>query len=390
MENLRFNELSRLHLVGLVLGAMIALALMVAPSGSQAAEEPFAIVFDEDQVKIGLIEELPVEATTSGGSIEGTVDENGNVTIPPEGFKFPLYGLSEPVSIAAYMTTSEPATGTWNEETGQLVLDAETGIFLKVNVGQVLGALEGLGIDLGSSLGPLALLLNGDLACGFSPMDVTFSTEAEGGARFTKGTLGPGALVAEWSQLGSFAGQAGVGLSGFACPLIKSYAPTLLEGLVGGALPGGLDLGGLDIASLLDNLDALDLGPSSLALTRTLDENPPVVDPPEVLEPKLKLTVNPKQRKVQAGKSAVFTVKVNNSGNGTANGVKVCLKSPGPKVVKAKRCGFLGKVGPGATRTHRFNVKIKKGKVKSAKVSFELQASNAVRARAASRLLIRR
>ena len=47
---------------------------------------------------------------------------------------------------------------------------------------------------------------------------------------------------------------------------------------------------------------------------------------------------------VQAGKSAVFTVKVNNSGNGAANGVKVCLKSPGPKVVEAKRCGFLGKV----------------------------------------------
>ena len=93
---------------------------------------------------------------------------------------------------------------------------------------------------------------------------------------------GQGALVAEWSQLGKFAGQSGVGLSGFACPLIKSYAPTLLEGLLGGALPEGLDLGGLDIASLLDNLDALDLGPSSLVLTRTLDENPPIVDPPEV------------------------------------------------------------------------------------------------------------
>ncbi|MDQ5894774.1 MAG: hypothetical protein QG596_1035 [Actinomycetota bacterium] len=277
------------------------------------------------------------------------MDENGSVTIPPEGFKFPLYGISEPVNIEGYMTTSKPATGTWNEETGQLDLDAETGIFLKVNVGQVLGALDGLGIDLGSSLGLLSGLLSGELACGFSPMDVTFSTEAEGDARFTKGTLGPGALVA-----------------------------------------GGLDLGGLDIASLLDNLDALDLGPSSLALTRTLDENLPNVDPPEVLEPDLKLTVNPKQRKVKAGKSAVFTVKVKNSGNGAAKGVKVCVKSPGPNVVKAKGSGLLGKVAPGATRSHRFNVKIRKGKVKSAKVSFELQASNPVRARASSRLLIRR
>ena len=126
MENLRFNELSRVHLLGLFLAGVFALALMVAPSASQAADEPFAIVFDEDQVKIGLIQELPVEATTSGGSIEGTVDENGNVTIPPEGFKFPLYGISEPVSIAGYMSTSKPATGTWNEETGQLVLDAES------------------------------------------------------------------------------------------------------------------------------------------------------------------------------------------------------------------------------------------------------------------------
>ena len=102
------------------------------------------------------------------------------------------------------------------------------------------------------------------------------------------------------------------------------------------------------------------------------------------------MTVNPKKRKVKAGKKTVFTVKVKNSGDADATGVKVCLKSPGPKVVKTKRCRSLGKVMPGATQTRRFTVKVKKSNVKSAKVSFELQAANSSRVRAGSRLLIRR
>lgn len=395
MENLSQLKSSRTLAVSAILAGLVALAVLFAPS-ARAEDKPFSITFDEHQVKIGVIPDIPVGATSTGGSITGTVDETGKVTIPAKDFVFPIYGLDEPVALSAYMSTTGPATGTWDEQTGALTLDAKAGIFLKINVGQTLDLLGGLGVDLGDQLGPLAGFLNGNLACGFSPMDVTFSTESEGGARFAKGTLGPGAISAEWSQLGKFAGQSGVGFSTLACPLIKSQLPSLLEGVLGGTgteLP--IDLGDLDIASLLTNLDDLDLGPSSIVLSRSLDEStPPVEEPPveepEVKTPRLKLTVTPRKRKVRAGKKAMFTVKIRNSGDGTANGVKVCLRSPGKRVLKGKRCRVLGTVQAGSTQTRKFQVKVKKGKRKSYKVGFELKAANASRSQASTRLLIRR
>jgi hypothetical protein len=379
-----------------VLAGIVALAVLAAPS-ARAEDKPFAITFDQHQVKIGVIPDIPIGAMSTGGSITGTVDETGKVTIPAKDFVFPIYGLEDPVAVSAYMSTTTPATGTWDEETGALTLDAKAGIFLKLNVGQTLELLGGLGIDLGDQLGALGSFLNGNLACGFSPMDVTFSTESAGGARFAKGTLGAGAISAEWSQLGKFAGQTGVGFSTLACPLIKSQLPTLLEGVLGGTgteLP--IDLGELDLASLLTNLDDLDLGPSSIVLSRTVDETqPPIEEPPieepEVKSPNLKLSVTPKKRKVRTGKKAVFTVKVKNLGNGSANGVKVCLRSPGKKVLKGQRCRVLGSVAAGSTSTRKFQVKVKKGKKKkSYKVGFELRAANATRSKASTRLLIRR
>ena len=381
-------------IVGLLLAATGLLLIVAAPS-ARAEGKPFAITFDQHRVQLGVVPDLPIGATSAGGSISGTVDENGKVTIPAKDFVFPVYGISDPVSLSAYMSTSKPVTGTWDEETGRLELNAETGIFMRVNVTQLLDALEGFGFSLGdlSDLGGLISLIGNNLSCGFSPMKVTFSTENEGGARFTKGPLGPGAISGEWSQLGPFAGQSGVGLSGIACPLLKSQLPGLLEGLGGtGDLP--IDLGGLDLASLLDNLDALDLGASSLTLTRTLDESVPEVDPPDeqprANPPRLKLIVTPKKRRVRAGKRVVFTVKARNTGDGPANGVKVCLKSPGRKVLKGKRCRALGKVPARSARARKFAVKVKRGGRKSYKVAFETRAGNASRSRATVRLLIRR
>ncbi|HNF84485.1 MAG TPA: CARDB domain-containing protein, partial [Solirubrobacterales bacterium] len=106
-------------------------------------------------------------------------------------------------------------------------------------------------------------------------------------------------------------------------------------------------------------------------------------------EPVLKMSVKGPNRKVKAGSKAEFTVKVKNSGQGDATGVRVCLKSSGPVTVQGSRCRTLGKVMAGATQTRHFKVKAKKGKKKSAKISFSLKSSNGDDASASTRLLIR-
>jgi hypothetical protein len=364
------------------------MAILVWPSQSRAADQPFKIDFDQSQMKVGLLSDLPLGDLATKGSIDGTIDDAGNVTVPKDKFVLPAIGITDPVTVKIFMSIESDATGTFDESTGKLVLNAKAGVWVSVNVAELLDAVQGAGIDLGDQLGALSGIVSGlgDLTCGFSPMDVTFSTENEGGARFTKGTLGPGAITADWSQLGPFAGKTKIlGLIDV-CQAIKDYAPTLLEGAVGDSLP--VDLGDLDLASLLDNLDNVNLGPSSLTLTRTIDDSiPDVTDP---TSPALKLTVNPKKRKVKAGKKSSFTVKVKNSGDGAATGVKVCLKASGAKVVNGKRCRTLGKVMAGATQTRRFKVKVGKKRKKSVKVNFKLRASNAGQMSSSSKLLIRK
>lgn len=271
-------------------------------------------------MKIGLLGDLPLGDLASTGSIEGTIDDQGNVVVPKDKFLLPQIGITDPVNIKVFMGIESDATGTFDEKTGKLVLNAKAGVWLSVNVAELLDALQGLGIDLSGQLGSLGSVVSGlgDLTCGFSPMDVSFSTDNEGGAPFTKESPDR-APSPRWSQLGPFAGK--TKFLGFVdvCALIKQYAPTLLESLVGSQLPGGIDLGNLDIASLLDNLDNVNLGPSSLTLTRTKDD---VVIPGPPATPDLKLSVKSSKKRIKAGKKAEFTVKVKNAGEAAATGVQ--------------------------------------------------------------------
>jgi len=385
-----------IRLVVAITAASVALLLLLAPSQSRAAEEPFRIDFDKSELQFGLLSDLPLGDIASTGSLEGTIDETGKVTIPKGNFKLPEVGITDPVTVKLFMGIESDAIGTFNRETGELVLDAKAGVWLSVNLPELLGALDGLGISLGDQLGPLSGLLGsvGDVTCGFSPMDVTFTTgetSLGSGQPFTEGPLGPGALTAEWSQLGPFAGKTKIlGLIDV-CQAIKMYAPQLIEGGLGGVLPGGIDLGGLDIATLLDNLDNLDLGPSSLTLTRSVDENP---EPePPVTTPELKLSVSPKQRKLKSGKKTSVAVKVSNSGDGAASGVTVCLSPSGPVSVQGKRCRTVGKMMAGETRTRNFSLKAKKLQNRqqhTARVGVQVKASNSGSSRTTVRVQIRR
>ena len=298
MRNSRFAVASRYQLIGLGLLVAVLLALVALPGRSQAATEPFKIDFDQSTMQVGLLSDLPLGELASTASLEGTIDDQGNVTVPKGKFTLPEIGITDPLTVKMFMGIESDATGTFNAQTGALVLNAKAGVWVSVNLPELFDALDTLGLDVSGQLGPLAGIIGGvgDLTCGFSPMDVTFTTgetSLGSGSPFTKGPLGPGALTAEWSQLGPFSGKTKIlGLIDV-CQAIKQYAPSLIEGALSGSLPDGIDLGNIDLASLLNNLDNVNLGPSSLTLTRTLDENVPEVVPPA--SPALKLSVSPKR-----------------------------------------------------------------------------------------------
>jgi len=235
VRNSRFAVASRYQLIGLGLLVAVLLALVALPGRSQAATEPFKIDFDQSTMQVGLLSDLPLGELASTASLEGTIDDQGNVTVPKGKFTLPEIGITDPLTVKMFMGIESDATGTFNAQTGALVLNAKAGVWVSVNLPELFDALDTLGLDVSGQLGPLAGIIGGvgDLTCGFSPMDVTFTTgetSLGSGSPFTKGPLGPGALTAEWSQLGPFSGKTKIlGLIDV-CQAIKQYAPSLIEG----------------------------------------------------------------------------------------------------------------------------------------------------------------
>ena len=376
---MRFN---RVVLSVAACAGLLLMTLALGARGAAAAESPFRIQFDSSAIQVNVLKDLPLDALSTKASIEGTIDEAGNVTVPEGGFKLPELGLTEPVAVKGYMGIEGPATGRFDAATGQLDLDAEAGLWVSVNVQQLLGLAEGFGLDTGGSLGDLSPyigLIGEDLTCGFAPMDVRFSTEPNSltaGKRFADGPGGAGAISAEWSKLGPFAGKTKV--LGFVdvCKLIQTQLPTLLEGIGGGGT-GGFDLGSLLGGLDLTDLDDLDLGPSAITLTRTTVDPPgptPPVEPEAPSAAKLRLSVTPKTRQARAGSKVRYRATVSNVGGSTAAGVKVCVQVP-KKAARVKRCQSLGKLAAGARKSRRFNLKLKRSaKHKSYRIGFEAKS----------------
>ncbi len=385
MTVLRFEGSGPRPLVAVLLAlALLAVGLLaLAASPVRAAERPFNLEFDQSTIDVSLLGEVPIDELSGPSSIEGTIDENGNIKIPKGNFKLPvidvsnvaqsLIGIELPVEIKGFMGIEEAATGTFDSATGQMEIQTKAGLWITVNPQQLLGLVGGLGGDLGG-LGSLTGLLGTELTCGFSPMDVNFTTETTSvgtGQRFTEGLQGPGALTGEWSQLGPFAGKTKI-LIFDVCSLLRSQLPSLLSGLGGGT---GIDLGGIDIAGLLSGLDDLDLGPSGLTIARTLDESPTPAS--------LKLKVGPKRVKIRTGKAARLKTVVTNQGGVAARNVRVCASVKEVKV-RGAGCRKLGTVAAGKSKTGRFTLRLKPGKRnRSVKVNFVVR-SGATRAAGAS------
>ncbi|MBK8293576.1 MAG: hypothetical protein IPK93_01930 [Solirubrobacterales bacterium] len=366
-----------------VAAAFVLLLMMAGPQRADASSVPFKIDFNESKIDVNVLKDLPLDTLASDASIDGTLDDNGNVVIPKGKFKMPELGITTPVAIKGFMGIESDATGKFDPATGQLDLDAKAGLWVSVNIKQTLALLDGLGIDVTSQLGTfgnLIGLLGTNLTCGFSPMDVHFSTEGTslaGGKRFGKGPLGPGSISAEWSKLGPFSGRTKIfGID--ACTTIKGLLPGLLSGIGGDAL-GGIDLGGILNGVDLDNAD---LGPSGITLTRSVDESTkpdPKPDPdpdPVATSPKLKLKISPRSRKAKAGKTIKYQARVINSGTGEAIGISVCIKAPKKAVKTKKACQNFGTIGAGKAKVRSFKLKIKpRVKGKKYKLGFRTKTS---------------
>ncbi len=408
METTRINGLIGGRTGRLALLTALVLGIMALVAGSaRAAEEPFQIEFDNSELKIGALGNLgglPLGDVTSTASLDGTWNPaTGAVTVPKGKFTLPQIGLDEPVKIRGFMGIESPATGTFDAKTGQLDLDAQAGIWVSVNIKQLLDLASTSGIDLGSiggldssTIGLITTFVS-TLTCGFSPMDVHFSTEANSlasGQRFAKGPTGPGALTAEWSQLGPFAGRTKLPIVNMdPCVLIKGMLPSLIGGLGGDALPGGIDLGGLDLGSLLSNLDNLNLGPSGLTLIRSTDSPLPgdPGDPKDPISggvPKLKLKATPKKRRITTKRNSTIKVRVKNVGRATAVRTRVCMTGTPVK----KYCQRLGRVAAGKTKFRTFIVRSKRIRSKAPRLlrpKFTLTAKKAKTTRTKTRLRVR-
>lgn len=363
--------------VWLVAGFMMLLA-GIAAGPAAAAERPFALEFDRSAIETGLVGDLDLEALSGPSSIEGTIDDEGRVSIPRGKFKLPvldvstiaqsLAGIELPVEIEGYMSIEQAATGTFDSRTGELEIQAKAGLWVSINIQQLLGAIRGLGVDLPPELSAVTGLLGQNLTCGFSPMDVTFTTESTSlgqGQRFTRGLSGPGALTAEWSRLGPFAGKTRILGIIDACTTIRTLLPGLLSGIGGGAL------GGLDLGSLLEGLDELDLGPSSLTISRV------GVEPPQpTSRASLKMIVSSKRfgKPVNAGR--VYRLTFSNRGRAPSLGTRVCANAP-ERAVRGSRCVRLGTIAPGQVKRVSFRLSLTRSARRSAyRVTFRMTSSN--------------
>jgi glucose/arabinose dehydrogenase/PKD repeat protein len=111
-------------------------------------------------------------------------------------------------------------------------------------------------------------------------------------------------------------------------------------------------------------------------------------------EPALSVSANPKKKTVRRkAKRVGFNVRVSNTGDGAAAGVRVCAKAPKKKIrVLGKACQSVGKLAAQAKSAKlRFQVKPKKKAAgKKTRIKFVVTAKNADRAVATVNLRVRR
>ena len=312
-------------------------------AAAQAQADPFELTINHAVIDLGALKKLEIlDASTGDAHFSGTIEGN-QVTIPVSGVNIPPKSVTDPIPVTIQIKANDTITGTYDSATGALVLNAN-----------------------------LRAETSGTATCTLSPIVLSLSTASVMpylGQPFSAGLTGPGAVSAAWNALPAATG-------GGLCSVIGQVA--------GG--PGGLWLSH-DIAqpvvgtSCQVNPAAPECAPPETCATNPALAGCPPVDPcvanpngptckpvdPCVANPngptcgagsEAKLSLKVGAVSVKAGKTASFTAKLKNTGDGASKKVKVCVA--GAKGLKASACATVSSLAAGASKSLKLKVKTTK------------------------------
>ena len=345
-------------------------------AAAQAQADPFELTINHAVIDLGALKKLEIlDASTGDAHFSGTIEGN-QVTIPVSGVNIPPKSVTDPIPVTIQIKANDTITGTYDSATGALVLNAN-----------------------------LRAETSGTATCTLSPIILSLSTASRTpylGVPFSTGLTGQGAISAAWNTLPPATG-------GGLCSLIGQVA----------AGPGGLWLSH-DIANATEgDQNPCLLNPSaaecqtpdpcvanpSLAGCKPVDPcvanpNGPTCKPvdPCVANPKgptcgggktaAKLSLKVGAVTVKAGKTATFTAKLKNTGDGASKAVKVCVA--GAKGLKAKACATVSSLKAGASKSLKLKVKTaKKNKRHTYSLKFKATSSGLDTKSATAKLKVR-
>ena len=116
-----------------------------------------------------------------------------------------------------------------------------------------------------------------------------------------------------------------------------------------------------------------------------------ISDDGEPGEPQLDARVSPRTKTVKRGRKATFRLAVENTGDGAADDVELCVRGPKRKVkVVGRACRRSGALGPGEGATARFKLKPTRRAGRKVTLSFSAVAAGGATDRVAAKLKIKR
>ena len=171
---------------------------------------------------------------------------------------------------------------------------------------------------------------------------------------------------------------------GFATTLGTVQTPAnTSDGLALSTLASGNEGGLADITATLDNAE----------VATQVGINPPPADPREV-EPTpgdadLRLSVTPKHRSIEGGKTVGYIATVRNAGETTATETVLCARVPRKLTLAGDGCAEIGDLAPGADFTIRFTVSAPDIPKRTFRVRFNAAAANVKGAKTRAKLKVR-
>jgi len=257
-------------------------------------------------------------------TLTGTLS-SGQVKVPRSNFVFPskTTEITNGLEATVQMSANKDITGQFNSASGELTLSFN----LKATV-----------LALGQT-------------CVINPVKASLSTRYGKpylGVPFSEGTNGPGALSGHWEDLPAPTG-------GSICQVV-------------GQLTTGP--GGIWMAHDLSVPQKCEDDPGHPGC----DESNPCANSPcgDKGKPGLALSVSPKSTKVKTGRAATLTVRVKNTADTAASGVRICAKVP-PKKAQTRAC-FKASIPARKSITRKFPVKIRNGARGSFKATIKVTA----------------